>query len=433
MRDRAPQRLLLFLPPRLNAGGRAQFASGTVVSYVALANRESTRGEAPVALLPKASAVDLVFDSSDVFITAIESPKLSEGRLRMALPNILEDRLLAEAADCHFAFNVPRGGTGTTTIAAQPKMPVAVIDRGILTRALDVVTDAGFKVRAAYSEIYTVPAPAAGVLSVRVDRGRGIARSATHDGFAFDLSEDAVPPALALAVRQLGIKRIQVFGRDGARMSPFAAALNVQIDVNAQEADPASTETGVSLLQGAFAQGGMIGGFVGSSRLSLSSRAVRVPLLWAAAAVAVAMVGMNAYYLKLQGRRKNDPQSDGDELSLDVSRSHHRGGHDGANQTEAGRGTCARRDRFGQRLFGAERTHGAAVVGRARRQRRRHGVSRRRVEGEVQARGGRQPGAAEHSAFGRPAAGIGDSLRCRWLGARHGGGGLDGSATAFLG
>lgn len=295
--------MLVFLPPRLDRGGRVQFASGTVVSYVALANRESTRGEAPVALLPKASAVDLVFDSSDVFITAIESPKLSEGRLRMALPNILEDRLLADATDCHFAFNVPRGGTGTTTIAAQPKMPVAVIDRGILTRALDVFAEAGFKVRAAYSEIYTVPAPAAGVLSVRVDRGRGIARSATHDGFAFDLNDDAVPPALALAVRQLGVKRIQVFGRDGPRMSPLAKALNVQIDVNAQEADPASTETGVSLLQGAFAQGGMMGGF-GGSKAALSSRAVRVPLLWIAAGAAVAVVGMNAYNLKLQSEEK---------------------------------------------------------------------------------------------------------------------------------
>ncbi|HVE88767.1 MAG TPA: type II secretion system protein GspL [Burkholderiaceae bacterium] len=303
MRDRSAQRLLVFLPPRLG-GGRAPFASGTVVPYVALSARESTRGEAPVALLPKAGAVDLVFDSSDVFITAIESPKLSEGRLRMALPNILEDRLLADATDCHFAFTVPRGGTGTTTIAAQPKMPVAVIDRGILTRALDVVTDAGFKVRAAYSEIYTVPAPAAGVLSVRVDRGRGIARSATHDGFAFDLSDDAVPPALSLAVRQLGIKRIQVFGRDGARMAPLAKTLNVQIDVNAQEADPASTETGVSLLQGAFAQGGMIGGFTGSSRLSLSSRAVHVPLMWIAAGAAVAIVGMNAYSMKLESEEK---------------------------------------------------------------------------------------------------------------------------------
>ncbi|MEP6609337.1 MAG: type II secretion system protein GspL [Burkholderiaceae bacterium] len=304
MRDRSHQRLLVLLPPRLDSRGRSQFASGTVVQYVALSGRDSTRGEAPVALLPKASAVDLVFDSSDVFITAIEAPKLSEGRLRMALPNILEDRLLAESADCHFAFNVPRGGTGTTTIAAQPKMPVAVMDRGILTRALDVFTEAGFKVRAAYSEIYTVPAPAAGVLSVRVDRGRGIARSATHDGFAFDLTDDAVPPALALAVRQLGVKRIQVFGRDGARMSSMAKALNVQIDTSPQEADLASTETGVSLLQGAFAQGGMIGSFVGGSRLSLSSRAVRVPLLWAAACVLVAVLGMNAYNLKLEGEEK---------------------------------------------------------------------------------------------------------------------------------
>ncbi|MBA2413180.1 MAG: hypothetical protein H0V63_10195 [Burkholderiaceae bacterium] len=304
MRDRSHQRLLVFLPPRLDVGGRSQFASGTVVPYVALSGRESTRGEAPVALLPKAGAVDLVFDSSDVFITAIEAPKLSEGRLRMALPNILEDRLLAEATDCHFAFNVPRGGSGTTTIAAQPKMPVAVIDRGILTRALDVITAAGFKVRAAYSEIYTVPAPAAGVLSVRVDRGRGIARSATHDGFAFDLADDAVPPALALAVRQLGVKRIQVFGRDGPRMNALAKPLNVQIDVSAQEADPASTETGVSLLQGTFAQGGMIGGFVGSSKLSLSSRAVRVPLLWIAAGALVAIVGMNAYNLKLESEEK---------------------------------------------------------------------------------------------------------------------------------
>jgi general secretion pathway protein L len=304
MRDRSHQRLLVFLPPRLDGRGRAQFASGTVVSYVALSGRESTRGEAPVALLPKAGAADLVFDSSDVFITAIEAPKLSEGRLRIALPNILEDRLLADSTDCHFAFNIPRGGTGTTTIAAQPKMPVAVIDRGILTRALDVFTDAGFKVRAAYSEIYTVPAPAAGVLSVRVDRGRGIARSATHDGFAFDLGDDSIPPALALAVRQLGIKRIQVFGRDGAHMASLAQALNVQIDTSTHEADLASTETGVSLLQGAFAQGGMIGGLVGSSKLSLSSRAVRVPLLWTAAGALVAIVGMNAYNLKLASEER---------------------------------------------------------------------------------------------------------------------------------
>ena len=50
----------------------------------------------------------------------------------------------------------------------------------------------------------------------------------------------------------------------------------------------------------------MIGGFVGSSRLSLSSRAVRVPLLWIAAAIGVAIVGMNAYNLKLESERASD-------------------------------------------------------------------------------------------------------------------------------
>ena len=44
--------------------------------------------------------------------------------------------------------------------------------------------------------------------------------------------------------------------------------------------------------------------FGGSSRLSLSSRAVRVPLMWTAAAAAVAIVGMNAYNLKLESEEK---------------------------------------------------------------------------------------------------------------------------------
>ena len=179
MRDRAPQRLLLFLPPRLNAGGRMQFASGTVVPYIALGGRESTRGEAPVALLPKAGAVDLVFDSSDVFITAIESPKLrrsaahgvaqhsrgslARGRRRLPLRVQHSARRYRNDDDCGATENAGRGD--------RPRHPDPRSRRGHRGRLQGA---------AAYSEIYTVPAPAAGVLSVRVDRDRGIARSATH-------------------------------------------------------------------------------------------------------------------------------------------------------------------------------------------------------------------------------------------------------------
>lgn len=295
MREKAHRRLLVFLPPRSAMAGRTQVASSTVVDYVVPGSDAGAR--TPIALLPRAAAVDLVFDASDVFIAGIEAPRLSEGKLRMALPNLLEERLLADPGDCHFAFNPARPSAD----GAPPRMPVAVIDRGLLTRALDALAESGYKVRAAYSEIYTVPPPGAGVLSIRVDAGRGVVRSGPHEGFTFELA-DEVPPALALAVQQLGVKRMHAYGKEAARLQPLASALNVQIDVHAGQVDLPSTEGAVNLLQGAFAQGGL-GSLVGPSA-GLSSRALRVPLVWSAIAVAVAVVGMNAYYLKLDNEAR---------------------------------------------------------------------------------------------------------------------------------
>jgi general secretion pathway protein L len=301
MREKSAQRLLVFVPPRSSMAGRSQLASSTVVDYVSTRG-DVPHGQTPIALLPKASSVDIVFDASDVFITSIDPPKLAEGKLRLALPNLLEERLLADPADCHFAYRLMRaGGAGATE---SPGMPVAVIDRGLLTRALDALTESGYRVRAAYSEIYTVPPPAAGVLSVRVDRGRGIARSGPHDGFAFDLGEEA-PATLALAIRQLGIKRIQAYGRDAARLAAFAEALHVQVQVHAEEVEIASTNDAVNLLQGPFAQGGVMGTLAPGGMLSaVSARTLRVPLAWIAVAAVVAVVGMNVYYLKLEGESK---------------------------------------------------------------------------------------------------------------------------------
>jgi general secretion pathway protein L len=302
MKEKSAQRLLVFVPPRSSMAGRSQLASSTVVDYVA-AGGSSARGQTPIALLPKASSVDVVFDASDVFITTIDPPKLAEGRLRMALPNILEERLLADPADCHFAFR-PTRSAGNTGAGEAPKMPVAVVDRGLLTRALDALTESGYRIRAAYSEIYTVPPPLAGVLSVRIGRGRGIARSGVHDGFAFDIGEE-VPPTLALAVRQLGIKRIQAYGREASRLTALADGLGVQVDLHPEEVDLGSTDGAVNLLQGAFAQGGMMGSFTpGGLMPALTARALRVPLAWAAAAAVVAVAGMNIYYLKLEGESK---------------------------------------------------------------------------------------------------------------------------------
>ncbi|HYS14774.1 MAG TPA: type II secretion system protein GspL, partial [Burkholderiaceae bacterium] len=133
MKEKAAQRLLVFLPPRRALPGKGQLAASTVVTYVAFnaGAAISQNGETPIALLPRASAVDIVFDSADVFVTAIEAPRLSDAKLRQALPNLLEDRLLSESADLHFAFEPPARSSGSTTLAAQPKIAVSVIDRGL--------------------------------------------------------------------------------------------------------------------------------------------------------------------------------------------------------------------------------------------------------------------------------------------------------------
>ncbi len=299
-KEKVAQRLLVFVPPS-RALTKQTLASSTVVSYVAWGGTAGAQsGEAPIALLPKAAVVDAVFDTADVFVSAIDAPKLSEAKLRQALPNLLEDRLLTDPADCHFAFDLPRAG-GTTTIAQQPKLAVSVIDRGLLTRALDALTSAGYRLRAAYDEIYTVPAPAAAVLSVRADRGRGIARSGKHDGFAFDLDGSEVPAALLLAVRQLGIKRIQAYGREASVLASHAATLGATVDVMNREVDQDAIDSAVNLLQGAFAQGGLLNR-AGLPRVSVD--ALRAPLIWLGVAAAVFIGGMNAYWLKLESESR---------------------------------------------------------------------------------------------------------------------------------
>jgi general secretion pathway protein L len=79
----------------------------------------------------------------------------------------------------------------------------------------------------------------------------------------------------------------------------------VQVEVHTEEVDLGSVDDAVNLLQGAFAQGGMMASIVPGGLLpALNARTLRVPLAWAATAVVVAVAGMNVYYLKLNGESK---------------------------------------------------------------------------------------------------------------------------------
>jgi general secretion pathway protein L len=291
-------RLWVFAPPHRLLSGTARLAESTVLGYATLdAGGQLQWGEASIALLPRCDRVEVVFDGGDVFQATVAAPRLAEAKLRLALPNLLEDRLLAEPAQCHIAY-LPAGRGADTTAGAPSTLPVAAIDRGLLTRLLDVLDAAGLRPRNAYSAIYVLPPPSAGVLSVFAARGRLVARSGAHDGVACDLDDGDEPPAaLRLALRSGGWQRIRAFGPQAPRLAALAEALDVPVDLAERPLEPNAAESAINLLQGAFARGGMFGDV---SRLRLSLRAWRVPLLWGAVAAATFIAGMNGYWLKLQ-------------------------------------------------------------------------------------------------------------------------------------
>jgi general secretion pathway protein L len=296
----AAHRLLVFLPPRgslLEGGGRGSLSAATVVGYggIDASHQPCSAGDAPLSLLPKAASVDLLFDASDMFTTLLDAPRMSESRLRQALPSLVEERLLTDAADCHLVHRI-EGPEGTLA-----RVAVAAIDRVTLTRAMEAAAEAGLKPRSAYSALYAIPAPSGGVLSVRVARGRGMARTAEHSGFTFDV-ENEPPAALSIAVQQLSIQRIQLFGRDAAKLLPFAPRLGVEVIDLRRDFDAPSIENVVNLLQGRFAPSGGFG--MPTIAALLRSSHLKPALSWAAVSLAVFLVGLNAHRIKLEAESR---------------------------------------------------------------------------------------------------------------------------------
>ncbi len=294
---RPPARLWVFAPPHRLLSATARLSESTVVGFAELGSDGRLQwSEASIALLPRCQRVEIVFDGSDVFQTAVTAPKLSEAKLRLALPNLLEDRLLADPTQCHIAFLA--AGRAEKPAADPASLPVAAIDRGLLTRLLDVMTLAGARPRAAYSAIYVLPAPGADVLPVFAARGRLVARTAQHDGVACDIGDEAEPPAaLRLALHSRRWQRIRAYGPQAPRLAAMAEALGVTVELADRPLDEAAADGSINLLQGSFARGGVFGDV---SRARLSMRSWKAPLAWVAVAIAVFVAGMNGYWLKLQ-------------------------------------------------------------------------------------------------------------------------------------
>jgi general secretion pathway protein L len=117
--------LVLQLPARqrLAAGAGAEappVALGDTWAYAFSEDglRLSRHGQAPLSLLPKAASVWAVAALSDVSWHRLDVPKSPAAKLRAALGGLLEEHLLEDPADLHFALAPGLAGGQTGWVAA---------------------------------------------------------------------------------------------------------------------------------------------------------------------------------------------------------------------------------------------------------------------------------------------------------------------------
>ena len=304
MATKLTQRLYVFLPARRDwpGGARGTLGPATTVSWLAVGDDGSARGErGAIANLPKSRRVDLVFDSRDVFAATIPAPKLAEAKLRQALPNLLEDRLLADPTDLHFAFQL-----------SDTALSVCAIDRATLARALEAFAQAQIAVRAAYSTIYTIPPPADDAVALRVPPGdaqrdlHGTLRTDRDQGISLALDETGAP-TLALLQRRRPFTRLRAYGAVPDTLRARAPELGIAIEACGIGVDAQNPAEAVNLLQGSYAVGGGIAGRW-ADRL-LRGGAWQAPAAWAAGCADIAIIGLNATWLKLDAQVRDLRQS----------------------------------------------------------------------------------------------------------------------------
>ncbi|MEZ5740215.1 MAG: type II secretion system protein GspL [Burkholderiaceae bacterium] len=153
---------MIWLPPR-SIGERA-FA--TEASLLALVHGPEGAKYTRLSLdaLPQLRTVRLIFDARDVTLLRVALPPLSGAKLRLALPNAVEDQLLQDAASCAF-------GLGPTL--EDGRRVVTVIDRSWMEFVIGAFERRGLRVAAAMPAQLAVP--------FRADR---LSLACLHDGLA---------------------------------------------------------------------------------------------------------------------------------------------------------------------------------------------------------------------------------------------------------
>jgi general secretion pathway protein L len=217
------------------------FEAGSSLHFEVLdgQRRIQRRGDAVVGALPRGMDCEAVLDAADVLLLEARLPKLSGARLASALPGLVEERVAADIDRCHVVASAADGDGHAL---------VAVVDRGLLRRALEILQRAGQRV------VQATPQPLALAMTVgnwraRVRDGHGSVRTGARTGASF--GEGAPPLELKLLLAQTA-RRPAAIEVDGP-FDPESWSEGLGVEVKAATPDPVAPPMVLDLLQYEFA------------------------------------------------------------------------------------------------------------------------------------------------------------------------------------
>lgn len=286
---------IVWLPPR--AAGERAFATEAQLMLGLAGSDGLVVQPSSLDALPQLRTVQLVFDARDVNLLPARLPPLSGARLRRALPNVLEDRLLQDPQSCLFAPG-PMVGDGLRQ--------VAVIDRAWFDFVLGAFERRGVRVARALPGQLAVPwtEEADALLCI----GECVAlRTGYSEGIGWQVpaqpSARATALADLLAYRSLGREaripqRLQAYVADESWREPLAGAAAQAGAELVVLPLPVPGADAIDLL------GGREGNSLGRRLAETDWRRWRWPAGWAVAALLAFLVGLNVQWLQMRAESR---------------------------------------------------------------------------------------------------------------------------------
>jgi len=154
------------------------------------------RGRAVPAEIPRHGRVELVVAAPDVLLVEAALPALSGSRLRAALPALAEPHILSDIESAFVvAANIGKSAGSRATLA--------VLDRALFTRALELLRRAKLEPASATPEQLALPLES-GHWRLRLGTAYSVLRMGALRGIACSAATTAAPVEVQLALQQAG-------------------------------------------------------------------------------------------------------------------------------------------------------------------------------------------------------------------------------------